>query len=298
MSIVHTFLSFATPIPHALICECQARVTAFRGTLRDVHTTPCAPWNAPAAQADRTTDGGFHTPCLVVLSVCCWCVVGGVGLGSDPHLQVKAATLGKEPAWDNPAPYIFANGSAIVMWRGTADSRRGSIALGRAADWRRGPFDAGASTPLFPPYTNFTVPAEPCLSDPAYMKPCAQANIEDPHIWRSRATGHFHALVHNGCDHDCPHVGRHGWSRDGASWTLSRNIAYTAVVEYTDGTTAQSKRRERPHVILSNVTGEPIALITALFARTVNGRNPDPAPRSDYAWTFIQTIEHYTPNGG
>jgi len=204
----------------------------------------------------------------------------------------KTATLGKEPAWDNPAPFIFANGSAIVMWRGTADSKLGSIALGRAADWRQGPFDAGASTPIFPPSTNFTVPAEPCLSDPAYKRPCAQTNIEDPHVWRSRSTGHFHALFHNGCDHDCPHIGRHAWSRDGSSWTLSHNIAYTADVAFTDGTSVQSKRRERPHVILSNVTGEPVALVTALFARTVNGRSPYPAPRSDYAWTLIQTIEH------
>ena len=152
----------------------------------------------------------------------------------------KAATMGLEPAWDNPAPFIFPNGSAIIMWRGTASEAVGCTALGRARDWRAGPFAPGAATPLFPPSTNLTVPAEPCLSDPAYLKPCKQANIEDPHVWRDSASGHFHALLHNGCDHNCPHVGRHAWSEDGASWTLSRNIAYTSHVQFTDGSNASA----------------------------------------------------------
>ena len=41
-----------------------------------------------------------------------------------------------------------------------------------------GPFDPHADAPAFPPNTDFPVPAEPCLSDPVYKKPCSQANIE------------------------------------------------------------------------------------------------------------------------
>lgn len=106
-----------------------------------------------------------------------------------------AGSLGMEPYWDNVAPFIFKNGSAVIMWRGTLDERIGCEALGTTKHWAAGPFAPHADAPVFPPNTNFTVPAEPCLSNPVYGKPCQQANIEDPHLWQSPTTGHYHASV-------------------------------------------------------------------------------------------------------
>lgn len=123
------------------------------------------------------------------------------------------------------------------------------------------------------------------------QRPCAQANVEDPHIWRSPSTGFFHALLHNGCDHDCPWVGRHAYSRDGLRWTLSKNIAYSTRIEFVDGSVENHKRRERPHVILSNVTGQPVALVTALFEREVPANNATGGHGNDASYTFIQPIQ-------
>jgi hypothetical protein len=59
---------------------------------------------------------------------------------------------------------------AIIMWRGTLSERIGCEAVGTAVDWMNGPFDANANVPAFPPNTDFTVPAEPCLSNPLYKR--------------------------------------------------------------------------------------------------------------------------------
>ena len=115
---------------------------------------------------------------------------------------------------------------------------------------------------------------------------------KDPHLWRSTSTGHFHALLHNGCDHDCPWVGRHAFSRDGRRWTLSHNIAYTTRIEFADGSVEVHKRRERPHVILSHATGEPVALVTALFEREIPANNATGRHGNDASYTFIQPIKH------
>ena len=118
------------------------------------------------------------------------------------------------------------------------------------------------------------------------------SHSKDPHLWRSTSTGHFHALLHNGCDHDCPWVGRHAFSRDGRRWTLSHNIAYTTRIEFADGSVEVHKRRERPHVILSHATGEPVALVTALFEREIPANNATGRHGNDASYTFIQPIKH------
>ena len=76
----------------------------------------------------------------------------------------------------------------------------------------------------------------------------------------------------------------------GLGWTLSQNIAYTSVITYTDGTTVQYKRRERPHLIFSNVSAEPIALVTAVFARQVPATNASGGFKDDYSFTSVQPI--------
>jgi len=44
-----------------------------------------------------------------------------------------------------------------------------------------------------------------------------------------------------------PNIGRHAWSRDGLSWTYGNNtLTYNVTVHFTDGTTIDYGRRERP----------------------------------------------------
>jgi hypothetical protein len=45
-------------------------------------------------------------------------------------------------------------------------------------------------------------------------------------------------------------------------------------------------------VILSNVTGEPVALVTALFEREVPANNATGTHSNDASYTFIQPIQH------
>lgn len=114
----------------------------------------------------------------------CVCVRARVCTCLRVHLYVLTSIFfseGMEPYWDNVAPYIYPNGSAIIMWRGTLSESVGCEALGTAERWDTGPFLANANTPLFPPNTDFPVPAEPCLSDPLYKKyvecTCARACV-------------------------------------------------------------------------------------------------------------------------
>jgi hypothetical protein len=178
--------------------------------------------------------------------------------------------LGVEPLFDNPAPFVFANGSAMVLARGVnessgASSSLGSISVGRAVNWRRGPYASGHRHPIFPRDEAFEVGPNPCNASGT----CEQKNIEDPFLWRDARTGWFHALVHNGCGCSggcaCPYVGRHGFSKDGSQWTLSRRFAYTSSVEYVDGTSQQFYRRERPHLTFDERSGTPTALFTAVM---------------------------------
>ena len=89
------------------------------------------------------------------------------------------------------------------------------------------------------------------------VKPNLKNNTEDPFLWRDKR-GHWHFLNHDLIDHDetgarGPHVGSHAFARDWEGpWTFSQTIAYTTKVTFTDGTTLDYYRRERPKLYFSN----------------------------------------------
>ena len=58
-------------------------------------------------------------------------------------------------------------------------------------------------------------------------------------------------------------VGSHAFSRDGLSWTRSKEEPYTATVQYADGTRRVMRRRERPELILSE-QGNPQYFISGV----------------------------------
>ena len=93
-------------------------------------------------------------------------------------------------------------------------------------------------------------------------------NDEDPMPWQDMETGVFHSVQHNlegGCPSrrasaDLPcQVGTHQFSLDGFEWFYT-GVAYTNLVEYTDGSSRIFDRRERPHLVFEENTTRPIAL--------------------------------------
>ena len=181
---------------------------------------------------------------------------------------LQTETLSTLAGWnpdstDNPAPWIFPNGSVMLLFRsydGSAWGTDNGTLIGRATaeGWNR-------------TYTH----------DPA---PIISEGNEDPFLWVDRA-GHFHALLHGEPPHspDAEHwAGRHMCSRTGlpGTWIFSPTAAYTSVVQYRNGSSVAMYRRERPHLPLSK-TGEPEYLYTSA----------QPSKDTDLTFTLVQRIQ-------
>jgi len=155
---------------------------------------------------------------------------------------------------DNPTVYYYSNGSVIVLFRSWYVESNGTkqswIGAATAPHWQ-GPYHV-PSKPLF------------------------ETNQEDPFIWRDKANGYFHALFHTQVSGAC---GRHAYSMDGISWTLSPTAAYNQSVQFEDGKSSWLARRERPQLHFDPATGRPIALY--------NGVQPD---SNDRTYTLVTPI--------
>lgn len=130
---------------------------------------------------------------------------------------------------------------------------------------------------------------------------------EDQTIWRD-ARGYFHTLMHAfrgqnttlpapGCTNEggsspflpmnCTSLGGHAFSIDAAHWWVSADAAYTALVDFEDGTSAQFRARERPHVILDEA-GE-LAFFLSAVGDPGKGGNTGVAG-ADHSFTLIQPV--------
>lgn len=151
----------------------------------------------------------------------------------------------------NLAPIIFKNGSLYGLWRN--DDDRGSLHVVYAKDWKK------PET-----YTMIGKRSHP------------ERGVEDPFVWLDK-NGHFHCLTHGDC-------GYHSFSMDGFTWQFADGAddecAYPYQgIRYTDGTTIDVGRRERPHLIFADDNVSPIALTTS-----VTGYN------NDASFTLLQPI--------
>ena len=104
-------------------------------------------------------------------------------------------------------------------------------------------------------------------------------DCEDPFIYQD-VNGNFHALMHllEG-PHFCPNflcqVGVHIFSKDAVQWMFG-GVAYTNLVNFTDGSSAFLTRRERPHLAFKNFTLDglvPIALVNSAVATGYGDRS-------------------------
>ena len=121
---------------------------------------------------------------------------------------------------------------------------------------------------------------------------------EDPFVWIAR-DGSFHAILHDEQGLPGKHYpnisrssayGRHAWSRTGelGNWSISPwgvpglggSLAYNSLVHFSDGSSHEFYRRERPHLVL----GEDKSLIAL-----TNGASPD-TDTNEMCFTLTQPI--------
>lgn len=116
-------------------------------------------------------------------------------------------------------------------------------------------------------------------------QPIFENGNEDPFLWQDKR-GNFHMLLHSleagGGFGDGPKVGRHAFARkiDGP-WTFNnQTLAFNTTVQYTDGTTINFYRRERPQLFFSeDGQMQPLYL--------TNGVQEDNSPQS---YSVIQPL--------
>eukprot|EP00035_Acanthoeca_spectabilis_P004778 m.106857 g.106857 ORF g.106857 m.106857 type:complete len:607 (-) comp12724_c0_seq2:1803-3623(-) len=116
------------------------------------------------------------------------------------------------------------------------------------------------------------------------------ASVEDPYIWRDEA-GVYHALAHAffpfygvhayATPDDCPSDWTNGKPMN---WTVT-GVAYTDVIEFTDGSNISAARRERPHLIWGKEGTTPIALSNGVQP----GGKPN-EPNTDAVTTIVQPL--------
>ena len=99
--------------------------------------------------------------------------------------------------------------------------------------------------------------------------------------------GNFHAILHN---LEGPHmvrgfrearVGIHAFSQDGERW-FDGGLAYTNLVNFTDGTSWNFNRRERPHLIFAEGSRTIIALTNSAEPGGISG---------DRTFTLVQGVK-------
>ncbi|KAF2100279.1 hypothetical protein NA57DRAFT_73890 [Rhizodiscina lignyota] len=108
---------------------------------------------------------------------------------------------------------------------------------------------------------------------------------EDPFIWRDKR-GHYHMLSHSleplGGFGSGPNVGRHAYSKDiDGPWHFNNNtLAFSTLVDFTDGSSTNYYRRERPNLYFSE-DGKMVPLFLGTGVQEVN---------SSMSYSLIQPV--------
>lgn len=173
-------------------------------------------------------------------------------------LNVELQDIGQPPHMgkfgiDNPSPYVFPNGSVLMLGR----CDYSTVGYIQADQWQ-GPYRLGSEV----------------------GNARSIGGVEDPFLYRD-VRGHFHALFHGGHQGGSyKAAGAHAFSTDGITWSYSLSPAYITDISTADGQVHSYDRRERPHLIF-DTNGFPTHLVTALTSG-----------RGDNAFTFVQTVQN------
>ena len=72
-------------------------------------------------------------------------------------------------------------------------------------------------------------------------------------------------------------VGSHAYSRDGQNWMVSKTNPYTSLVTFSNGSSFDMRRRERPQLLLSD-RGQPRYFSTGV------------EDFGDHTWTLVMKV--------
>jgi len=192
----------------------------------------------------------------------------------DEHIIFK--TDPSEPTkWNcnksNPSPIVFPNGTILLAYRGTPcirdkSCRNKTINLCEhtgfaVADHWKGPY----------------IPRSDGMV-------AALSGNEDQMFWRSKRGYHmiFHsknACTTYGQEKSC---GSYAFSQDSYNWTLRKQPAYDAAVEWDDGTKENLLSRQRPKMLFAN-DGTPLVLFNGVLSND-----------SPLEWTMAQRFNMQT----
>lgn len=221
--------------------------------------------------------------------------------GAAPYTQAALVADGASGPF-RPAPALLNGGNCE-----TAFAPNGSVYVAC-------PYGGKGTLPNCPQTALLTLSTAPSLDAalagawttlPLSFEPAVCVNWEDQNIWVD-SRGRLHALMHAfrgqntsyplpGCwdsgggflPAGCSTLGGHLYSETGAHWHVSPVPAYTAQVEYEDGSVVDFRARERPHLVTS-AAGDPLYFISAVG-------NPGPggntgAAGADHAFTLVQQL--------
>jgi hypothetical protein len=162
---------------------------------------------------------------------------------SDEGETWTSTTPGVEVSSEqNPGPLLWKNGSMTMWYRDHAQTSS--------------------------PCSGESIGVQYCDNKTAMcsggINPVYSHTSEDPSVFID-SRGNYHMLVNalpGGC---VPKLqqGGHAWSRDGIVWSEPRVGAYNTTVVFTDGTSMQCSRRERPQMV-QDAAGLPVVMFSGV----------------------------------
>ena len=107
---------------------------------------------------------------------------------------------------------------------------------------------------------------------------------EDPFLWHDIAAGILHLLCHHNQPGTTQPAGLHAYSTDGGLSFSKPVPAFGTEVSYTNGTTVNLYRRERPWLVFDGGGGAGSAPPTHLLTSALHHKG------DDFSWTFVQPL--------
>eukprot|EP00051_Salpingoeca_urceolata_P025641 m.463660 g.463660 ORF g.463660 m.463660 type:complete len:499 (-) comp20354_c0_seq10:37-1533(-) len=168
--------------------------------------------------------------------------------GPWTRLDKPVIDVSARPFWDdgfttNPAPFIYPNGTVLVIYKARSWEDPNNMREGVAvADHYLGPYRKLSQT---------------------YMD--VSGSCEDAGLWRDPDDGTFRMLLHCGC------AGQYMWSTDAINWNRTTPVQRWCDLTLHDGRNVTLSRRERPKLLIDAKTGQPVYLSTGTLSKDMHG---------------------------
>ena len=175
-----------------------------------------------------------------------WTSGGPIRMGWSKSINGpwKTKTIIDSVEWHtstNPSPYIYENGTVLLVvarrWCDQYNTTNDKCSKNHKDVWFMYADEWNG------PYKN--------ISNQWNIN---HMNGEDPYIFKTKRG--YHMLLHAGGASE----GFFGYSVDGINWNEINIASFNQNLSYTDGSSQQLCRRQRPQLLLNDKTGEPMSL--------------------------------------